>query len=387
MSERIRKAFFWIHLSLGLAAGIVFLVMCVTGILVAYRPQLESMLNHWGLSSVPPAPGAKPLPIDVLAERVRENAEASPQAITIRPGDRATVDVYLGKRAGTVYADAYTGAVLGRPSREVFGFFAKTMSWHTAMGINASNHLGMTLIDTGNFVSFVSIVVGLYLWLPRKWTWRHVKAVLLFRPGLAGKARDFNWHNVIGIWALVPLAVMVWSGVAMSYRWADQATVKAVALVQPEPPGLPPLRDASGGERDPFDVRVAGLNVLVERAKLRVPDWKSIDFTIPDSFVSSVIFTIDPTGYGLIKGGTASRLQLARSGEELAFQTPNPIQGRGVYRFAHTGELWGQWGQTIAMLGSLGGVFLVYTGVSLSLRRLWSWRERRAKRHLNPLAA
>lgn len=379
MTERVRQIFFWVHLCLGLAAGVIFLVMCVTGVLVAYRPQLEFMANHWGLSSKPAAPGARPLSIEELAERVRENAGLTPETITLYPGDRSTVDVAFGRSAGVIYADAYTGAILGRPSPAVFGFFAKTMSWHTALGIDTRNPLGQTMIDVGNLVSFIAIVVGVYLWLPRKWTWRHVKAVLFLRPGLTGKARDFNWHNVIGIWALVPLVVMVWSGVAISYRWADQVTVQAVSLVLPRNQGMRPLR--AGGadpfsERDPFSARVTGLTTLVERAKQRVPDWKSISFEVPESMTSAVVFTMDPTGYGLLKGGMASRLQLARSGEELGFQPPNPVRGRGVYRFAHTGELWGQWGQTIGTLGCIGGMFLVYTGVALSLRRFLAWRKR-----------
>jgi uncharacterized iron-regulated membrane protein len=46
---------------------------------------------------------------------------------------------------------------------------------------------------------------------------------------------------------------------------------------------------------------------------------------------------------------------------------------RGWLRFAHTGELGGVPGQIVAGIGCLGGVFLVYTGLSLALRRLWNW--------------
>ena len=42
---------------------------------------------------------------------------------------------------------------------------------------------------------------------------------------------------------------------------------------------------------------------------------------------------------------------------------------RGWLRFAHTGELGGLPGQIVAGLGCLGGVFLVYTGLSLAIRR------------------
>ena len=47
-------------------------------------------------------------------------------------------------------------------------------------------------------------------------------------------------------------------------------------------------------------------------------------------------------------------------------------------RFAHTGEVLGIPGQTIAGLVSAGGAVLVWTGMALAWRRLRSWRKRRA---------
>jgi uncharacterized iron-regulated membrane protein len=385
MSERIRKFFFWTHLCLGLIAGVFVLVMCVTGILAAYRPQLETLLNHWGVSSQPPSPGARPLPIEVLAERVRRSTGADPQSVTVYSGSGKSVDFYLGRRAGTVYTDAFTGAIIGRPSRQVFRFFGQVNNWHGSLGVNGPNHeLGTAIMDAANFVCLYLAVFGLYLWLPRRWTWRHFRAGLVFRTDLGGKARDFNWHNVIGFWTLVPLVVMVWTGVALSYSWAGEATVRALSHL-PAPPAASGFRALemadSDADPDPFVTRVAGLGALLERAKLRVPDWKSIDFDIPDFMAAPVTFTLDPTGARVAKGSLATRLQLARTGEELSFRPPPPMRGRSIYRFSHTGEMWGFWGQTVAMLGCLGGVFLVWTGISLSIRRFAAWlgRRRRSK--------
>src|SRR5690606_19630403 len=49
---------------------------------------------------------------------------------------------------------------------------------------------------------------------------------------------------------------------------------------------------------------------------------------------------------------------------------------RSWLRFAHTGEIYGFPGQTIAGLVSAGGAVLVYTGIALALRRWWAWRRR-----------
>jgi hypothetical protein len=49
-------------------------------------------------------------------------------------------------------------------------------------------------------------------------------------------------------------------------------------------------------------------------------------------------------------------------------------------RFAHTGEVPGIPGQTIAGLVSLAAVVLVWTGASLTLRRFTAWVKRRTGR-------
>jgi uncharacterized iron-regulated membrane protein len=52
---------------------------------------------------------------------------------------------------------------------------------------------------------------------------------------------------------------------------------------------------------------------------------------------------------------------------------------RSISRFAHTGEVLGLPGQTIAGLATAGAVVLVWTGISLALRRCRSWIGRRKR--------
>jgi uncharacterized iron-regulated membrane protein len=48
-------------------------------------------------------------------------------------------------------------------------------------------------------------------------------------------------------------------------------------------------------------------------------------------------------------------------------------------RFAHTGEVLGLFGQTIAGIATAGSVVLVWTGIALALRRGRAWLGRRTK--------
>jgi len=59
---------------------------------------------------------------------------------------------------------------------------------------------------------------------------------------------------------------------------------------------------------------------------------------------------------------------------------------RSLMRFAHTGEVLGLAGQTVAGLASAGAVVLVWTGIALALRRGRAWLARRRARASVPMA-
>lgn len=370
---------------MGLAASVTILIMCVTGVLMTYERQIQSFTDRAGLQSHPPTPASQPLPIENLVARVRGAKGVDPEFVTVFSGRQQPVAVYLNRDMGAVYADAYTGAIIGAPSAATAKFFRDVRAWHRWLGVNGSNRSRFrALIDASNLILLFLAVFGLYLWMPRQWTWRHIRAVLLFRPGASGHARDFNWHNVIGFWSTVPLLVIVWTGVAMSYPWAKRLTYRAA--------GTPIQRRAEGespadGQADisdpvPTEARFSGLDPLMDRARQQAPGWKGIALEIPDSATDPVGFTIDMSGYDGV--GKSAELELDRSGKVLSFTAAGSeaATAKSFIRYGHTGELWGVPGQTLAGLASLGGIFLIWTGVSLSLRRLRSWRSRQAKRKL-----
>ena len=143
---------------------------------------------------------------------------------------------------------------------------------------------------------FLFIVLsGMYLWLPRVWTWIQFKNVLWFRGGLAPKARDFNWHNVIGIWSAVPLAIVVAGAVPISYPWASNLVYRIVGRHATATAG----RAGSARCRTP---RVAvyvdgGLDAAWSAAQSRIPAWRTMTTRLATSPSAPVVVTVDE-GYG-----------------------------------------------------------------------------------------
>src|ERR1700742_2673916 len=122
MSEtrmRPRKIIFWIHLTTGVIAGLVVLIMSVTGILLAFERQITDLADR----DLRVAPGAQRLTADALIATVRANdSAAQPSGLTIRSDPGAPAAINLG-RERTAFVNPYTGAILGEGSQKTRAFF------------------------------------------------------------------------------------------------------------------------------------------------------------------------------------------------------------------------------------------------------------------------
>jgi uncharacterized iron-regulated membrane protein len=101
--------------------------------------------------------------------------------------------------------------------------------------------------------------------------------------------------------------------------------------------------------------------------------------TLPRHGDEAVIFAIDSSFGGQPQSRTT--LALDKHSSQTVSRTTFADQTTGQRvrswnRFVHTGEYYGFTGQTIAGIASLAGVFLVYTGFSLTLRRFAAWIRR-----------
>ena len=366
---KLRTLLFWTHLTAGVAAGLIILIMSVTGTLLMYERQLIEWSDR-GYRSAAPA-GTARLTIETLLARLAEQRpHDTPTALTLRSAPAAPVAVTLSRT--TVYQDAYTGRVLGEPSTDVRFVMSELRAWHRWLALDGeSRPIGKAISGWANVVFLFIVLSGIYLWLPRKWGWQNVRAVAFFRSGLRGKARDFNWHNVIGIWSAVPLAIVVVTAMPISFPWANALVYRLVGETPPTPAAA--VR-ANGSAREVTRIHTDGLNALWARAEQQVPDWRSINLRLPVSAEAPALFTIDAGTGG--QPQLRSTLTLHPSTRAVIRWEPFAAQtlGRRIRswtRFTHTGEYYGLIGQTVAGLVCVGAVFLVWTGLTLALRRLF----------------
>lgn len=374
----LRRVIFWLHLACGIVAGAVILLMSVTGVLLTYEVQMTSWADrHY--RSLPTSPQDQPLPIHAILEKVSEAEPTAASSVTLRHDRLAPAAVNL-EGAGTVYVDVYSGAVLGRGSQRVRSFFSSVRGWHRWLNLKGDlRALGRSVTGVANLVFLFIIASGLYLWFPRRWTLKPLRSGLLLRRGARGKVRDFNWHHVFGFWTSFPLIVVVASALVISYPWASNLTYRLMG--ESPPVRATPAPNSINDPSPPPDP--ARLDVLMLPAADQLADWRSITILLPKDPATAVSFRIDQ-GNGRQPQKRHTIQVDPASGQVVAWQPFDSLsagrRARSYLRFAHTGEVWGVLGQTVAGLASLAAVFLVWTGLTLSFRRLFLEPARRRRR-------
>lgn len=388
----MRKIIFWTHLCCGVSAGLVVLMMSITGVILTYERQILAWEdnNHYSYS---PADAETRLSIDeLLASSQASSEDFSPTSITVGVEPSAPVILRAG-RSGSQYLNPYNGEIYPPKSDTLDNFFSAVTGWHRWFNISGDNRATARAITGASNLMFLFLACsGLYLWLPSMYRWSTMRLRLWFHPNAkSGAARDFNWHHVFGFWLAIPLIVIIATATVFNYGWANNLVYK---LAGEEPPvrGAPPAQpgpDTAAAETSNSVDEYLSYDALFQRAASQQQQWRTLTLTLPaDASESEVSFSIDMGNGG--QPQKRDNLVLDRQTGEvnawLPFSTLSTgRQARSWVRFLHTGEALGIAGQTLAGLASAAGVLLVWTGLALALRRFQGYllRQRKARSRMS----
>ena len=158
--------------------------MSVTGVLLAFEPQITEWLERDRRIVVPP-PGASRLPVETLVARAREaRPDVRPSIVTLRADPTAALVVSFGRDGGALFVDPYRGTVLGGFSR-VHDLLHEVVEWHRWLG---SREIGRPITGAANLGFLGLVVLGVFLWWPRRWTRAAIRQVtrVRFAPARPG---------------------------------------------------------------------------------------------------------------------------------------------------------------------------------------------------------
>jgi uncharacterized iron-regulated membrane protein len=239
-SSLFRAVWRW-HFYAGLLSIPIIVLLCVTGIVYLFKPQLNSLL-YGRLRTVAPAAQTVTYAQQLDAvEREYPGATVS-NVYTPHIPERSTQFDLITAQGQTlsVFVNPYSGQVLGQrdngkdPASIALALHGSLMtgSW---LG---SPTWGDRLIEVVAAWSIVLVITGVYLWWPRGRQRRSLRGVLV--PRLRTRSRRIPWrdvHAVTGVmFSFVTLFFLI-TGMAWTGFWGPRFTQVADRLGASYPPG------------------------------------------------------------------------------------------------------------------------------------------------------
>jgi len=386
----LRKIVFWLHLTLGLAASLAVAVMCLTGAALAFEKDLIAWAER-DARTVQPATANQPrLPLEDVLQRVSAaRPDLRVNSIAIARDPRTALALNLPGNA-VIHANPYTGEVREAHAPRMRAFMRTMIAWHIRLNFAPGpENLGRKLNSAANLILVFLGISGLVLWWPRIWSARVLRPSLWFVRGARGRARDWNWHNVIGFWTLPVLIVLAASGVVLSYRWAGDLVFRlagesppSAAGNTPRPPAPPsPASVTALPSAPPQNARAGSptLTTLVAAVQQTFPTWDllTVRFSPPlrgtPVLNDTVVVAVRSSGSPPFAQSTLTLD--TKTGSVLRTEAfadlSDGTRARRWLRFLHTGEAFRAPGQLVAGVACLGGLLLVWTGSALAWRRFF----------------
>jgi uncharacterized iron-regulated membrane protein len=219
-----------LHLILGLVTGLVFMLVCLTGALLAFTEESLNIVNREHLYVAPR--NAPKVPIEDVLATYRKTYPREMVFVMneYRQPDRSydffsavqnekNPDDFGGYKM--VYADPYTGKIL-HVDKGTLEFLVLAVGLHINLLMGDFGH---DLIRWCTLLFFVQLVAGVILWWPRnraalkgavRWAWNSGK-----------RRRLYDSHRTLGFYAAVGLLVMVSTALFMSWTWISKPVTAA----------------------------------------------------------------------------------------------------------------------------------------------------------------
>lgn len=361
-----RELAFDIHLWLGLASGLIVSILCFTGFLLAIHPPLKELANNeviWKNSA------DTNLTLPELTAKLPEGTSYT--ALEIPVGTDRNWKLYQDR--DVTYLDPSSGEIVGAEEAFLEGLYRTSFRLHRWMLLDQSVGRPITGLATLGFL--LILVSGLVLWCQK--CWRKWRRGLLLKRGVSWKRTNYDLHLVLGIYTLIPLFVMAFTGLFWSNRPLFTTVVYGVmeGTSAPERPGRGEKnRRRRGQQREvsrnldlPYQTILETLN-----SEFPEPGNLRIEFPVRGSERVRISHT-RPAGFWSIPA--RNTLTFDTGTGQLVEKDLFADKGRAdkflsQVKAIHVGEVWGNFSLLIYILASFLGATLPLTGTIMWWNRV-----------------
>lgn len=235
-----------IHLWLGLASGLIVLLLSITGCIYVFAEEITDFLRS-GEMYVEQVKETK-LPVSRLWEETqnvlgpdkkinRVSVSKDPQRTIVfhcYEGVEGAITYFGGiKHYISIYVDPYTGKVMGIYDEEM-DFFSIVKMLHWSLLLNIP--IGQQIIGWSTFIFVIMLITGIILWWPKNKSARKQRLWFQWKDSTKWRRKNYDIHNIFGFYIATIAIIIAFTGMVWAFTWFQALVYVAGSgtLTQPE---------------------------------------------------------------------------------------------------------------------------------------------------------
>ena len=366
-----RKSWLTVHRWVGLLAGIFFVVMGLSGSFLVFYQEIDAWLNP-AIAESSVAAETKLVPIQRVLDAVNHQNSTWFLHSVFPPNDRSNVyHVWFipkkddGSKMREVLVDAYSVKVLGSRNAVPTIEFAQNNIANTIYTLHYQlfiGEFGTTVVGIIGLFLLFSTISGIVIWWPKGKNWA---VGLKLKQNVNGIRRYFDLHRTFGIYSVVFLMMLAFTGVFISLT---SYLTPIVSLFSSETPADNPAPNIA-----PANYTAINADASIAIAKKVFPQGVISCLWLPGASSNAWRVTLKlPNAVGMA-GGDANVWIDPATGKVLAKQQHS--QNSAGKRFMswqlplHDGSVLGLFGRVIVFIAGLVPLVLAVTGFNIWLKK------------------
>lgn len=217
----------WLHLWLGLASGVIVLIVCLTGCIWVFNEEITGLMEPETKIEKQDKPVITPSQLTAIATRLYPDKVAS--YANYQQGRAINLNLrgkkQEGRRGGgtSLKINPYTGEVISTVvhKKGEVDFFRFILNGHRFLWLPFA--IGRPIVNYGTLIFVVLLITGLIWWYPKKWNKSTRDKSFKIKWGASFKRVNLDLHNVLGFYSLIFLLFIALTGMVYGIKWYSES--------------------------------------------------------------------------------------------------------------------------------------------------------------------
>ena len=372
----------WLHLWLGLATGIVMIIVCLTACIWVFNDEITTLLEPETKVAHQDKPVLTPSQLKNIAAKRFPGKKIS--YVTYQQGKAIYLNLGEGRRGGTTMRiNPYTGDVISVKERKPgeTDFFRFILNGHRALWL--PYNIGRPIVNYSTLIFVITLITGMVLWWPQKWNKGAREKSFKIKWGASFKRVNYDLHNVLGFYTLLIVSAMALTGIVYGIEWYSKGLYWVTSAGKTLPEFKRPKSDSTQANK--LYTPEQAMDLTFNKVLALHPEAEGFYYSFADTSkpASAISMTIYPTTGKFYNNRTYSFDQ----------HTLKQLTGNKLYEMdfsaasfgtklrrmnydIHIGAILGLPGKILAFFGALIGASLPVTGFLI----WWGRKNKKSKK-------